>query len=241
MVFQSAPANPTFFGLSNDVQNPVSIIQKCQESSFKRKFAAVLDPGTNIWSVNIIGRGNSESCEMTVIQGEQRLTLDIVFGDVILCSGQSNMVFRMYQLFNSSQEISDAKRYSNIRMFKIATLHSGSEQDDLIDDPDNWKTWISSQETDKFREFSAICFLYAKYLSDIILGRNHTFGLISSDVCGTRIEAWSSKEALNECNITDYKYPPNEIFSHSALFNAMIHPFIRHDIHSVLWYQGEIL
>ncbi len=42
---------------------------------------------------------------------------DVLFGDVWLCSGQSNMQFTVPQVFNASVEIADAANYPDIRLF----------------------------------------------------------------------------------------------------------------------------
>ncbi len=66
-----------------------------------------------------------------------------------------------------------------------------------------------------------------------------TFGLIQSAWGGTRIEPWTPPEALTACGV-----PPNveegaPHNSNSYLYNAMIHPFVKHTIKGALWYQGE--
>lgn len=87
-------------------------------------------------------------------------------------------------------------------------------------------------------EFSAVCYLYAKYMTDI-LGANYIFGLIDVSLGGSHIEAWSSKEVLSECHVGTHE--PHLKYKHSTLYNAFIQPLFRHQIHSVLWYQGKRL
>ena len=63
------------------------------------------------------------------------------------------------------------------------------------------------------------------------------FGLIASDWGGTRVEAWMGPDALDACNT-----PPNDGAdqnSNQVLWNAMVHPFLRHNIYGGLWYQGK--
>ena len=68
---------------------------------------------------------------------------------------------------------------------------------------------------------------------------NHVFGLISSAWGGTFIEAWSSPDALNACGTPPHENPDSPQNSFSYLWNAMIHPFTRHSIYGVVWYQGK--
>ena len=71
------------------------------------------------------------------------------------------------------------------------------------------------------------------------MDENHVFGLISSAYGGTMIESWSSPDALDACGIPPQENPGNPQHSTSSLWNAMIHPFTRHNIFGVAWYQGK--
>jgi sialate O-acetylesterase len=42
---------------------------------------------------------------------------DVLFGDVWLCSGQSNMHFSVTKMFNASIEFENAYKYPKIRLF----------------------------------------------------------------------------------------------------------------------------
>ena len=71
-------------------------------------------------------------------------------------------------------------------------------------------------------------------------------GLIATDWGGTRVEAWSSPDALKKCQKETEESPmatepqttasPNDP---SVLWNAMIHPFLNMTIKGAVWYQGE--
>ena len=41
------------------------------------------------------------------------------FGDVWVCSGQSNMEFNLGGAFNGSKEVAKMTEYPNIKMFKV--------------------------------------------------------------------------------------------------------------------------
>lgn len=51
-----------------------------------------------------------------------------------------------------------------------------------------------------FTYFSAVCWLYAKYLHKYI---NYPLGMIDTTWGGTPVEAWSSAEALAKCGIKE--------------------------------------
>jgi len=82
--------------------------------------------------------------------------------------------------------------------------------------------------------YSAVCWLFAK---NLFQKYGKPIGLIQTCWGGTRIEAWSSPQALSQCFTT---VPPgtgqNEAM---VLYNAMIHPFIPMPIFGAIWYQGE--
>ena len=53
------------------------------------------------------------------------VTLDnVLFGDVILCGGQSNMQFSVNAVFNASEELQAANKYPNIRVSSFCPLYS---------------------------------------------------------------------------------------------------------------------
>jgi len=61
--------------------------------------------------------------------------------------------------------------------------------------------------------------------------------LIETNWGGTIVEAWSTPEGLNSCDIApNDDNPPN---ANSYLFNAMINPLLKNTIYGALWYQGE--
>lgn len=82
------------------------------------------------WSVAL---GNAsltdftETFTISITDGEDKKVLeDVMFGDVILCSGQSNMELTVFGAFNNASEIQDSANYPYLRMFtteKIASLN----------------------------------------------------------------------------------------------------------------------
>ena len=168
----------------------------------------------------------------------------MLFGDVWVCSGQSNMEFSMggghgwdgNGVFNSTEEIASIAEYSNIRMFRLAYMYSDEPQDDLsgLD----FEAWSKPDEVDKVKRFSAVCLLTARYMADV-LGKDKVFGLIDTTWGGTIIEPWSTPEGLETCNVLQWEDESIPQYVGNRLFNAMIHPLIRMSIYGALWYQGE--
>ena len=251
MVMQADQDETLIWGLTNNLLDPVLVTVSCDLGglavpsktsmvSYPESFQhSTTDEG--VWEVRYLEmRQNGDVCSIEFQQENSYFLLNnVIFGDVWICSGQSNMVWPMYAMYNGTEEIANSSSYTNIRMYQANLNTSTNEEDDLIGG--GWGGWYTPDVTSKLRSFSAVCFLFARELTDKLGGeQKKVFGLIQSAWGGTRIEAWSSKDALNSCNI-----PPNveegnqEKNSNSVLWNAMMHPFLRHNIYGVLWYQGE--
>lgn len=57
---------------------------------------------------------------------------NILFGDVWVCSGQSNMEFSVAEMFRSKEVIADAS-IRGLRLFAVQKNSSGAEIDDIVD------------------------------------------------------------------------------------------------------------
>ena len=127
-------------------------------------------------------------------------------------------------------------------MFRAGETPSDQPENDLIFLRDYWDEWVDPT-TDGWKygkyllDFSAICFLFARGMSEHL--GNKPLGLIASSYAGTRIEAWSPPETLDTCGIEDYIDVNHDYNSNSHLYNAMIHPFHKMSIKGAVWYQGE--
>ena len=239
VVFQSAPTNPIFFGFTDDLAEPIIVRQTCYRKVLGES-RSMADPASGIWTAKLNGQPNGVECLVEASQGEAEFrSVSIVFGDVIVCSGQSNMEFPMKQMFESDKAIQRGSNMSNIRMFQVLHATEKKPINDLTQ-PDVNSQWKSPSDIDSLKSYSAVCFMYAMHLTTRILNdKAHIIGLIQSTWGGTRIEAWSSSEALAHCPVADYTYQPNPVYSNSELWNAMLSPLTRHDLRHWLWYQGE--
>ena len=162
--------------------------------------------------------------------------MDVLFGDVWICSGQSNMKWPLEGIFNGTQEIADLAEYKNFRLFHLPEMASNEKQNDLLIKD---VKWTSTSDVESLKKFSAVCSLTAKFMANV-LGKDKVFGLIDTNWGGTRVEAWMPPQAFETCGnsgtYVDKNRPQN---SYSSLYNAMIHPLTKLDIKGALWYQGE--
>ncbi|XP_040182077.1 sialate O-acetylesterase-like isoform X2 [Rana temporaria] len=162
---------------------------------------------------------------------------DILFGDVWLCSGQSNMEMTVSQMFNASEELKMASDYPYIRLFAASLEQSDVELQDLIKVDLQWS--LPSAGTlgqGNFTYFSAVCWVFGRHLAHRL---KYPIGLVESSYSGTPVEAWSSKTALKKCGLSNAADNSYSSSMYSVLWNAMIHPLINMTIKGAIWYQGE--
>jgi sialate O-acetylesterase len=119
--------------------------------------------------------------------GAAQTIVDILIGDVFLCSGQSNMEFPVSRSLGGSGEIAAAKNDS-IRMLSIA--HDSSALPLAhFKSPVAW----AAASPDTVPNFSAVCYFFARELQRT---QRVPLGLIHSSWGGSRIEPWMSDRAL---------------------------------------------
>ena len=127
---------------------------------------------------------------------------NIAFGEVWLCSGQSNMVFRIDQSIEDEQNEIKAYLATNpdIRLFneKCNWLTNDYEWSETALDsvnrlmhfaPAKWEMCNGQNTT----EFSAVAFQFGKMLSDSL---NVPIGLILNAVGGSPTESWIDRKTL---------------------------------------------
>ena len=91
---------------------------------------------------------------------------DVIYGDVWVCSGQSNMQWNMGGIFNATEEIAAMEEYPNIRMYFVKLMTSNTPQDDLM--AEDWTAWEKTTSTNRVKQFSAVCLLTARYMADAL-------------------------------------------------------------------------
>lgn len=115
------------------------------------------------------------------VVGNNSLELrNILFGEVWVCSGQSNMQWSVNASKDNVKEIAAAK-YPNIRLFYVPRRASGLLQHNVIA---NWKE--TTPET--IPNFSAVAYYFGRKLHTDL---NVPIGLINTSWGGTRIEPWT--------------------------------------------------
>ena len=160
---------------------------------------------------------------------------DVLFGDVHLCSGQSNMQFTLTSnagVPNATAEIALANSYPHIRVFTVGEgTSSTTPLTELKTIAQNWSVASNTSIGGPgWAYMSAVCWFTFRDVYDA-LGGSVPQGLISTNWGGTPIQHWSSPDSLKTCNGgTD-----------STLWNAMVVPYVSGPmaVRTAVWYQGE--
>ncbi len=161
----------------------------------------------SIWSVTLDPVSDEGPFDIHVSQPLANGTLvtitihDVLFGDVWLCSGQSNMQLTVNMIYNGSEEIANSVNYPKVRVFTASLMSSEAPVEELIRIRLNWS--IPSPESiggPDWTYMSSVCWLYGRMIHQALGGR--PIGLIATSWGGTAIELWMPPKALQECNIT---------------------------------------
>ena len=205
MVLQRAPHRAVVWGFGDSgvvttLQMNGQIYRTVSESTPVNEF------GESIWSVTLDPQPASGPYAIHVQQPLINGTLvtltvsNVLFGDVWLCSGQSNMQMTVSQIYNGSDEIANADRFPNIRVFTAALQPSDTPVEELIEIRLSWSQ-ASPQSVGgaDWDYMSAVCWLYGRMIHQAL---NVPIGLIATSWGGTPIEFWMPPIALQECNIS---------------------------------------
>lgn len=192
------------------------------------------------WLVTLPARQAGGPVSVTV-KGTDSVTLkNVLIGEVWLCSGQSNMEWRVSLSNNAKEEIAAAD-HPRLRHIKIPHVPAADPQQDVPSE--GWE--VCRPET--VPDFTAVGYFYGRYLLNKL---DVPVGLIGSNWGGTRIEPWTPPAgfkqvpALREIanKLDERPVVKNGKVNHQsalALYNGMIHPLLPYTIRGAIWYQGE--
>ena len=151
--------------------------------------------------------------------GGSALTLhDVVFGEVYVCSGQSNMQLGVLATFNQAEEIAKASTHGE--GLRIILVETAPEYYNVTAPQENvslslpWGHPSPSRYTEKDgSEFvpvagmSAVCYYYGVEMTK--KNKSIPVGLIASSWGGTRIQVWMDQVTLKSCGASVASAPSN--------------------------------
>jgi len=206
MVLQRAPQRAIVWGFSDSNK---STILKMNDQIYTTTSQAELanEQGESIWSITLDPVSDEGPFDIHVSQPLPNGTLvtitlhDVLFGDVCICSGQSNMEMAVIDIFNGTEEIANAGNFPKIRLFTSAHHSLSKPSEELLG---MWLNWsIASPQSvggPTFIYMSAVCWLYGRMIHQALDSR--PIGLIATSWNGTAIEYWMPPKALQDCGIS---------------------------------------
>ena len=204
---------------------------------------------TGHWTVTLTAHPPAVSTRLVVSDGSAELQLlNVAFGDVFFCSGQSNMQMPLDYSFGSAEEIAHGSDFPNVRLFSMAgnQFAAAPLYESRLSYPTGWV--LPSPKTlqyapgDVFNYFSGVCWYAGKDLyRSINAGKSGAdivpIGLIQGAYAGAGVVPFLSPEGAGKCGAI----PPSSLPTQqpTVIYNAMVAPYIKLRISAHLWYQGE--
>lgn len=205
------------------------------------------------WLV-LLKTGNAGGPHTITIVGKNHVVLDqILFGEVWIASGQSNMEMPLVKVSdaytgikNAAEEVAAAD-HPEIRLFQAGNFSSKEPLDDvqpgisMYGIPPAGCQWQACSPT-TVPTFASTAYFFARELHKEL---KIPIGIIDASWGGTSAEAWTPEPGLKALGYTaelqqaqtlpqqaDQKIP-------TRLYNGMIHPLRNFRIKGAVWYQGE--
>jgi len=148
--------------------------------------------------------------------GEEQTLDNVLFGDVYICGGQSNMQFALPGNTNGTQEAMNGEHYPHVRVFSVGQdTKSSTPLPDLQTVEQKWSVASNTSlyyaegkvKYPQFTYFSAVCWFFGQQVADG-LNNQVPIGLISNDWGGTAVELWQTGGYLYNAMIYPYTIGP---------------------------------
>lgn len=220
------------------------------------------------WSVTLSPLLVGTDYTLTVEAGKQKKEFrHVAVGEVWLCSGQSNMAFRLSQAVTAKEDIASAAD-DGLRLYDMKPnweTYDFSWPQSALDSLNHLQyyrnaEWEPSRPENASR-FSAIAYHFGKMLRDSL---KVPVGLICNAVGGSPIEAWIDRNTLEthypailkDWLHNDFIQPwvreraakninfdstlcSRHPYQPCYLFESGILPLDRYPVKGIIWYQGE--
>lgn len=205
------------------------------------------------WQVSI-KTGEPGGPHAITVEGKNRIKLEhVLFGEVWIGSGQSNMEMPLIKVSeaytgieDAANEVADAN-YAEIRLFQVGNFSSKDPLDDVEAGismygipPSDGKWHACTPET--IPRFASTAYFFARTLHTQL---KVPVGIIDASWGGTSAETWTPTSGLKTLGLTaeleQAATQPQESNQKipTRLYNGMIHPLRNFKIKGVVWYQGE--
>lgn len=256
MVFQSG--EPFCIYGTGKPGNSVEIVLRCEDQILRKASGNVAEDGSFLAEFPGV-EPSVRAHELQIRCGEEERTFrDILFGEVILASGQSNMRLTVGEMKDG---IEYAAEHGNpyVRFYTSPNLSLGSADAAHPDQPQLFGTqggWGSADQTDRLLSCSAIGFVTA---TELFAHLNQDrlavpVAILDASTGGTSVDAWLpgkrieedetlkslliyAKEYISEINWN--RQGMQNFDQMTAQFNLKIAPLSLFHANTLLWLQGE--
>lgn len=233
MVLQSAPQQAVVWGHTPNDTLTVHLTISGLPGTLS---SASTSPG--FWSIQIPPQAPGGPFNLTFsMSGQPTVVLtDVLFGEVFICSGQSNMALPVKSCDNASAEYLASKDYTRVRYFRPSGTTQLGSATPLTDYLAMFRWWSGAVKGNSFNDTSCLCWQYARRLYDYFNG-TRPIGTYQVSVGSTSIVDWapanSSVTALCNQSNTDAVHAPG------FFWNGLVSPLLNVTVGGILWYQGE--
>ncbi len=250
MVLQRAPQRARVWGTSDDANGTVAVTVTASNGTELASTEVRVNSTDSTWTAELppieaASGATVSASDLANASAPAAILSDVAIGEVLLCSGQSNMQFKIE---GSSEFLLIGNRTSywelpDVRMLDAVTsrlssivatdapLAAPAPPVDLLGD-DMPSGWWKANSTLTFT-FSAICYDVGRAVHE---SYGVPVGLVASAVGGTPIEAWTRQSAVETC--------PDAVAigqnkSAGSLFKSYVEPLAPMTFRAVVWDQGE--
>ncbi|PWU05060.1 MAG: sialate O-acetylesterase [Bacteroidetes bacterium] len=157
---------------------------------FKKEIISTIADRDGNWSIQLSAQKAGGPYEIHLTASNKIDLTDIYFGDVWLCSGQSNMEINMSRVQDKYPQFIASANNPQIRQFIVPDKYDfNGPQKDF--DGGEWKALDSKS----VYEFSAVALFFAEKLFNKY---KVPIGLINSALGGSPVESWISEDSLRK-------------------------------------------
>ena len=208
------------------------------------------------WRVALHGREASfDRYALRVRSDEESLEIiDLLFGEVWLSGGQSNMALQLQFILGADDLLATANR-PTLRTFQQATvtnaMRTNASRVPLFDVAQG--RWLAATGGENVRQCSGVAYAFARAIYDSlnVCGRQVPVAVINTAVGSSSIAAWISPETTGMVPELKAAYPQawragpdlkgyqSSFFQSTALFNHKVAPLAPFGVRGFIWLQGE--
>jgi sialate O-acetylesterase len=260
MVLQSAPRHAQIFGWAAP-GDEVTVTVRAASGTEQPQVHVAVAKNDSSWSAQLdpvaAGARPYNISARSKHLGDGVTLVDVLFGELWMCGGQSNMELTVSQAFNASVEIARASESPLVRLFTVGQEYIDGERE-YRQLRSIWQDWsVASPHAvgaGNWTVFSAACWFFGRALQEKL---RVPVGLVSNNWGGTSVQTWMSPGAVQACQAPPLlasssplllSAPAPQVHPQlgsrpmpsdpSVLWNTMVVPWTQQTFRGVVFYQG---